>query len=77
MTTREKTALLSSVDKGPSRPLGERLFEAGPSLFGEVEGLGIVDARHAAESQGGSLILEETRSGVCIGVSLPRSEGPR
>lgn len=57
--------------------LGERLFEAGPSLFGEVEGLGIVDARHAAESQGGSLILEETKSGVCIGVSLPRSEGPR
>ena len=57
--------------------LGDRLFEAGPSLFGEVDGLGIVDARRAAESQGGSLILEETRGGVCIGVSLPRSEGPR
>lgn len=43
----------------------------------DASNVALSEARELVESQGGRLVVEETRATACIGVLLPRSEGPR
>ena len=65
------------TDAPTDSQLGELLLETAPSALLDASAHDLLAAREAVESQGGALILEETSVGTCIGLSLPRSEGPR
>jgi signal transduction histidine kinase len=61
-----------------SEPYAPHESPACASLAEQCErSLVLSDARAAAESQGGRLLLETTRQGGSFAVFLPRSEGPR
>jgi two-component system sensor kinase FixL len=57
--------------------LRRRIFDPFFTTKTNGTGLGLTNAREAAESQQGGLFLEPATAGACFCVHLPRAEAPR